>query len=53
MPRDLTVNEPLLQREEVEQYEVQCTDCYRIFTSETPPGNVTCEQCGSNDIVPW
>lgn len=39
--------------EQVEENELQCTDCYRIFTTKTPPLDATCEACGSENVVRW
>lgn len=48
-----TAFEQLSQRTEAGEYELQCNDCYRIFPSETPPGDADCPACGSTDIVKW
>lgn len=42
-----------LRAEQVKEYELQCTDCYRIFTSKTPPIEATCEACGSENVAKW
>lgn len=51
MSRD--TNDSVLQAEQTEEYELQCTDCYRIFTSEAPPRIATCETCNSANVVTW
>lgn len=40
-------------REGTEEYELQCKNCYRIFTASRPPARVNCETCGSPDVVKW
>lgn len=40
-------------REGSEEYELQCKNCYRIFTASRPPARVNCETCGSPDVVKW
>lgn len=49
----LNLTDHVLHTEQVEEYELQCTDCYRIFTSETPPRTATCEACNSDNVVKW
>lgn len=41
------------QERGAEAYEVQCEDCFRIFASDVPPREATCESCGSSAVVKW
>lgn len=43
----------LVRSEQAEEIEVQCQECYRIFTTNGSLGAVECEACGSPNLVKW
>lgn len=41
------------QERDTEGVEVQCEECFRIFTTDGPPQETSCESCGSSAVVKW